>query len=166
MACLHGAHAAGNETAWYVEGGKGDRPVLAASAGWMRDLGLFDAGSRWRLGLEAGAGAWHSKANGGFPSRTFGRVGVTPNLRYAFGDDRALFVEAGIGLDLIAPKFSVGNKRFGSVFQFNDHVAVGMRFGPARQHELSLRVDHYSNAGIKHPNPGQNFGELRYARYY
>ena len=28
-------------------------------------------------------------------------------------------------------------------------------------HELALRVQHYSNAGIRHPNPGENFVQLR-----
>jgi hypothetical protein len=29
--------------------------------------------------------------------------------------------------------------------------------GASREHEFSLRVEHFSNAGIKHPNPGQKF---------
>jgi hypothetical protein len=31
-----------------------------------------------------------------------------------------------------------------------------------RQRELVLRVEHFSNAGIKHPNPGENYVQLRY----
>jgi hypothetical protein len=42
-------------------------------------------------------------------------------------------------------------------------MAVGRMFGAERQHELVLRLEHFSNAGIDHPNPGENFVQLRYA---
>jgi hypothetical protein len=29
-----------------------------------------------------------------------------------------------------------------------------------------LRIQHSSNASLKHPNPGQNFLQLRYARHF
>ena len=38
----------------------------------------------------------------------------------------------------------------------------GRNFGARQEHELVLRVEHFSNAGIKHPNPGENFAQLRY----
>ncbi len=47
-----------------------------------------------------------------------------------------------------------------------DHVGVGYAFGAARNDEIALRAEHFSNAGIKHPNPGQNFLELRYTHYF
>ena len=40
----------------------------------------------------------------------------------------------------------------------NSSVSQGYR------HELALRLQHFSNAGIKHPNPGENFVQLRYAQ--
>ena len=32
--------------------------------------------------------------------------------------------------------------------------------------EIVLRAEHFSNAGIKPPNPGQNFLELRYVHHF
>ncbi|RYG65377.1 acyloxyacyl hydrolase, partial [bacterium] len=29
--------------------------------------------------------------------------------------------------------------------------------------EIALRIEHFSNASIQKPNPGQNFVQLRYA---
>jgi lipid A 3-O-deacylase len=42
----------------------------------------------------------------------------------------------------------------------------GRRHAPGRREaaDLSLRLQHVSNAGIKEPNPGENFVQLRYAR--
>ncbi|KDD61989.1 lipid A 3-O-deacylase domain protein [Bordetella bronchiseptica OSU553] len=40
---------------------------------------------------------------------------------------------------------------------------MGYRFGPERAYEVSLRVQHFSNAGIKKPNPGENFMFLRFS---
>lgn len=58
------------------------------------------------------------------------------------------------------PLFSTGQKRFSSKFNFDDHVAIGRDFGHV---EVSLRGEHFSNAGISRPNPGEDFGQLRIA---
>jgi len=44
-----------------------------------------------------------------------------------------------------------------------DVAGVGRSFGADRRRELSLRLSHSSNAGIKEPNPGETFLQLRYA---
>jgi hypothetical protein len=54
-------------------------------------------------------------------------------------------------------------KEFGTRFNFVDTAGVGRSFGAQRKHELGLRLVHMSNAGIKEPNPGENFLQLRYA---
>jgi hypothetical protein len=43
---------------------------------------------------------------------------------------------------------------------------AGAQLRPQRAHELSLRIQHSSNAGIKEPNPGENFLLLRYAHVF
>jgi len=45
---------------------------------------------------------------------------------------------------------------------FGDHIALGLRLGDRQEHELQLRVEHFSNAGLRKPNPGENFGQVRY----
>ena len=96
--------------------------------------------------------------------RGYTRFGVTPVLRVypkALGGD--WFGELGIGANVIAPLFSNGGDRFSTTFNFGDHVAIGRRFGERGEHELAVRFEHFSNAGLKRPNPGQNFMQLRYA---
>jgi lipid A 3-O-deacylase len=76
------------------------------------------------------------------------------------------FVEAGVGATLTTVAYQTDRKRFSTRFNFGDHVAVGRSFGRGagrgRAHELSLRWEHFSNAGIRQPNPGENFVQLRY----
>jgi lipid A 3-O-deacylase len=42
-------------------------------------------------------------------------------------------------------------------------VGFGRSLDAQQHHELSLRLQHFSNADIKRPNPGENFVQLRYA---
>jgi Lipid A 3-O-deacylase (PagL) len=39
-------------------------------------------------------------------------------------------------------------------------------FGADGEHELALRLQHFSNGGIRRPNPGETFLQLRYAWRY
>lgn len=55
------------------------------------------------------------------------------------------------------------SKVFSTAFQFGDRIAAGYRFGDALDSELAVRFQHYSNAGIKEPNPGINFYMLQYS---
>ena len=52
---------------------------------------------------------------------------------------------------------------FSTRWNFYDTIGVGHSFGAQHQHELGIRWVHVSNAGIKEPNPGQDFLQLRYA---
>jgi lipid A 3-O-deacylase len=130
--------------------------------------------SRWRDGpvhayLEASVAHWGSSDRRvpGDPDK-FTRIGVTPVVRwYGAGSIEAgWFVEGGIGLNVISPTYRVGGRQFGSRFNFGDHLAVGRRFGDGGRHELALRVQHFSNAGIREPNPGEDFVQLRYAQRF
>ena len=112
--------------------------------------------------VEVALGRWQT--HGTADDRGYTRVGVTPVLRlypHAFGG--AWFGELGIGVNLIWPIFQAGARPFSTTFNFGDHFAVGRRFGSRGEHELALRFEHFSNAGIKRPNPGQNFLQVRYA---
>jgi lipid A 3-O-deacylase len=95
------------------------------------------------------------------------QAGVTPVVRWhppSWGGD--WYVEGGIGANLLLPIYRSRDKRFSTAFNFGDHIAIGRRFGPSRQHEMALRIQHFSNAGIKDPNPGEDFVQLRYSHRY
>ena len=112
---------------------------------------------------ESSFGRWQAR-RGPSDSAWVTQIGLTPVLRLHPSSWRpGWFVEAGIGANLLAPVYQSRGKRFSTVFNFGDHVAVGVRFGAFLEHEVSLRLQHFSNAGIKQPNPGEDFIQLRYS---
>lgn len=139
-----------------------------AGAAWGADWQAEWLGGRATLQWEATFGQWIGErddgAGGTSATRTWAtQVGLTPVLRWRpMGADGGWFVEGGIGANLILPSYRRQDKRFSTAFNFGDHLAVGWRFGERRQHELALRIQHFSNGGIRLPNPGENFRQLRY----
>jgi len=134
-------------------------------------IGLtWDWNRRWSLGSgelsgywEAALGRWKGTAESGSGSAYVTQFGITPVFRWRpDGGSSPWFYEAGIGVNALMPVYRTERKQFSTVFNFGDHLAVGRSFGAQREHELALRVQHFSNAGIKEPNPGETFLQLRY----
>lgn len=73
------------------------------------------------------------------------------------------FVDLGLGGSLVDRLYAHSGDRFSTAFQFTEVVGLGYRFGPGGAYEVSLRAQHFSNGGIKKPNPGVNFVRLRFA---
>ncbi|MEW5882557.1 MAG: acyloxyacyl hydrolase [Pseudomonadota bacterium] len=88
-------------------------------------------------------------------------VGFTPYLRLRDTRIERWFFDFGVGFNTLSDLYETRDRRFSTHFQFSDHVAVGRSFGDDDAFELSWRFVHYSNAGIRHPNPGVNFQVLR-----
>jgi lipid A 3-O-deacylase len=121
-----------------------------------------------RLASYAEVSVGHWTATGpmrGSDPHVFTRVGITPVARWypTASEDGRWFLEAGIGAHLFAPVYRVGGRRFSSSFNFGDHVALGRVFGSTGRHEWAVRLQHFSNAGLREPNPGEDFLQLRYA---
>lgn len=95
--------------------------------------------------------------------RNYAQIGVIATWRYRF--DRGVsswFAEGGLGGTVMNHVYRTADEPFSTAFQFTEVVGIGRRFGARGEHELSLRAQHVSNAGIKKPNPGANFMRLRY----
>jgi lipid A 3-O-deacylase len=117
--------------------------------------------------FEADVGRWTTDDRGVNSSTWATQVGLTPVIRLQpAGAMSHWFAEIGVGANYIVPLYRTGHKRFSTEFNFGDHFGVGRQFGERRQHELMVRVQHFSNAGIDHPNPGENFVQLRYSRRF
>jgi lipid A 3-O-deacylase len=153
---------------WHPDGlllqAGGGQHVQSAAAGlvWDTDWHANYAIGAFSAYVEADIGQW--RTSGRADDRTFTQLGVTPMLRFhprAFGS--GWFVETGIGANAISPLYDNGDKRFSTAFNFGDRMGVGRRFGERNAHEITLRIEHFSNAGIKKPNPGENFVQLLYA---
>jgi hypothetical protein len=158
------AHADWRPDGGFLEYGRTAHHGQALTAGvtwqgqWARQWGpVYVTGS-----LEAFASRW------GWDRTTPGTshavvLGLVPLARFRPGQSSPWFAEAGIGVSYADERYATDNKQFSTRFNFYDVLAVGRSFGAQRQQELSLRVTHVSNGGIKHPNPGENFLQLRWS---
>lgn len=121
----------------------------------------------WRGVLTAHAefalGNWRADAGGDRSSAVSTQAGLTPVVRYTFDGAVGWFAEAGVGANFIAPVYRSNDKRFSTVFNFGDHIGLGCRSALRCGWEWALRVQHFSNAGITRPNPGENFVQLQFA---
>jgi hypothetical protein len=75
-------------------------------------------------------------------------------------------MEGGIGVSMLDRHYRSAHKSFSTRFNFSDHQAFGYSFGAHGEHELMLLIRHVSNGGIKKPNPGEDFVQLRYSLAY
>ena len=150
---------------YFVQGGPGGRGIWSASVGltwpwaWKSSL----VGTEVSGLTEASVSHWSAPtAVGG--RRGFTQVALVPMFRFRPDQGRSQwFGEAGIGISAMDHHFVTTDKQFTTSFNFVDVLGVGRSFGASRAQEIGLRLQHVSNAGIKSPNPGQNFLQLRYA---
>lgn len=67
------------------------------------------------------------------------------------------YLEAGLGANVFS-RGNLGSKDFSTRFQFGELLGVGVAWGGntggANETWVGVRFTHYSNAGIKKPNPG------------
>ena len=140
--------------------------VTAGTAGVIWSLGRDGLQQPWSVYLEASASRWQSRSGYASDHGVLTQVALIPVLRYRFDKGSSpWFVEGGVGATVTSSVYRNTDKHFSTSFNFGDHLGVGYAFGAARNDEIALRAEHFSNAGIKHPNPGQNFFELRYTHY-
>lgn len=121
---------------------------------WLQS-GNWHLGAYWDLQL----GQWY-----GHGKQTITDIGLTPVFRYqqTVRSSFSPYVEAAIGLHLIEPVRMDDGRGFTTAFQFGDHVGFGARFGERGQYDLGVRFQHLSNGGIKEPNNGINFAQVRF----
>jgi hypothetical protein len=148
----------------FVEGGVAQQSGYSLTAGllwpwsWRRDFGHTE------LSGVTEAYVSHWSARGESQRHGFTQVGLLPVIRMRLDAGRSpWFLEGGIGLSYMDNLYRRQNKEFSTRFNFVDVVGVGRNLDPDRRREVSLRFSHISNGGIKEPNPGENFLQLRYA---
>ena len=128
---------------------------------WSRTLWGAELRGYW----DVYASQWSADGQNGRFHTTL--LGVTPSFRLIPDAGRShWFLDAGIGATLASRRYVTLNEEFSTRFNFASHIGLGVALGAHCQHELQLRLEHVSNAGIKEPNPGENFLQLRYALHF
>ncbi|GAB3406313.1 acyloxyacyl hydrolase [Massilia solisilvae] len=89
-------------------------------------------------------------------------IGVTPVFRYQNDNKLGWYAEGGIGASLFSELYNNAGNRLSTAYEFADHIGVGYVLD--NKWDISARIQHYSNGGIKHPNSGVNWAVLRVAR--
>lgn len=111
---------------------------------------------------EAGLGHWNPQGHGNWT----GEALVAARYEFSGQKEWMPYVEYGWGGAYISRLRVTDNRVFATHFQFVNRLEVGLRFGEKKENELGLAYWHYSNAGIKDPNPGADFLSLRYTRRF
>jgi hypothetical protein len=154
-----------------LEAGNGDSTNMArVGVIWKWDKKWFNDGEGSLLVTgfwEATAGTWRGHSAVG-NNQTVTDIGITPvfRLQQRTPSSFAPYAEAAIGFHLISPAFIYANRKFGSSFQFGDHVGLGARFGKQQQFDIGYRFQHLSNGSIKKPNQGINLNQVHFAYYF
>ena len=144
------------------------QPGIAVGAHALTVGVTYDWDSEWKTAVgsvkgywEVAGGYWHNRDKSADNVLQFG---ITPVVRlYPDFWSNGWYVEGGIGANMLTPRYSSGGKHFSTKFNFGDHLAIGKQFGSNAAQEVSFRWQHFSNGGIKQPNPGENFLQVRYA---
>ncbi len=126
---------------------------------WLND-GEYQVTGFWETSLGQWRGYKPDDNN-----QTITEVAVTPVFRFGYKNVAGMvpYLEGGfIGMHLISPTFIYTNRKFGSSFQFGNHIGFGVRFGEHRQFDLGYRFQHLSNGDIKKPNQGINFSQAHF----
>lgn len=169
LACLAVAPACAAETgavSLFVQGGVGEQSVHVASLGAAWGLPWHNLTGGITTRLEVFASDWSTPSvDGG--RRSLVQVGVVPTVRLRPGQGRSpWFVDVGIGVSLLDRELVMPERRFSTRLNFSDNLALGRSFGARETEEVSLHVQHTSNAGIRTPNPGLDLVMLRYAHNF
>lgn len=116
-------------------------------------------GSRLDLLAEAGV-AWWNASGSRKPSDVW-QINATPFVRWSVNN--AFYLEAGVGANLFS-RTRFADKNISTRFQFAEHVGVGAYIG--KNSRLGVRYSHYSNAGIKRPNPGLDVVQVLFSHQF
>lgn len=147
--------------------------VQAGAARQTREVtaGLvWDWTRQWNLGSGQVTGYWEASLSlwsypGADERRTawLGQASLIPVFRFRpTAGTSPWFFEGGVGVTLMTTIYETDRKQFSTSFNFADHLGFGRNFGSRREHEIALRLEHFSNGGIRHPNPGESFAQIRY----
>jgi hypothetical protein len=137
--------------------GTGNTNLFRAGLQWHGHDNWFEH-TNWHVAryIDLAFGGWN---NG---HQTVYDLGFTPVFRLERAKGQP-YLEAAIGFHAISNlEFDSGHET-STRFQFGDHIGVG--FWLDNRNDLTFRLQHLSNGGIRNPNPGINFIQIRLQHY-
>jgi lipid A 3-O-deacylase len=146
------------------EVGTGNSTQIArVGAQWRWDQQWFKSngthlGGYWDLSLSQWRGNRYQDRDA---TQNITVIGITPVFRFQNDSLKGFYVEGGVGANLMSELYNNGGNQMSTSFEFGDHIGLGYVF--QNKLDIGLRLQHYSNGGIKHPNDGVNFAVLRAA---
>ena len=159
----------------YAQAAASQHRAHSESIGVMLPLGSLHGqwgGMQWSalIDLSAGRLTSHPEAKTAehpdpVRRRHTAAVAAVPTLRISRPDGR-LFLDIGAGVMLTDRYYSNHGRRLSTRYNFATHIGPGVWLGSGRNFGVQLRVQHISNAGIKHPNPGENFYQIRFLQRF
>ena len=147
----------------YGQGNKTNFFRAALQHNWESPVAEFQnsrINAYWDLSLSQWRGTRYQQ---GKEHKSLTAIGITPVFRWQTSTQQGFYGEFGIGAYLLSDLYDNNGRRFSTHFQFGDHLAAGYQWS---QNDLQLRLQHFSNARIKEPNPGINFISLRYTYHF
>ena len=87
-------------------------------------------------------------------SQNFIDIGLTPTARWQALNHQGPYVEAGLGPHLNSGVYNNNGRRLSTHLQFG--TVLGLGYVMSNGLDLAIRVEHFSNGGIKQPNNGVN----------
>ena len=143
-------------------GSGNDTQVVRISTQWQWKRQWWESngthlGGYWDLSLAQ----WRGNRFQDNPDRTqnITDIGITPVFRFQRDTLKGLYAEAAIGVHYLSEHYDNAGRQMSTNFQFGDHIGFGYVFQNGL--DLGLRVQHFSNGGIREPNDGVNFAFIR-----
>ena len=128
---------------------------------WLQRSGRH-LGAYWDLQLAHWRGRAYQNVMGQHQDIT--DIGLTPVFRWQADERKGWYLEGGIGVHLLSELYENDGNSLSTRFQFGDHVGAGYVLGNGW--DLGLKLQHFSNGGIKTPNSGVNFIVFKAARAF
>jgi lipid A 3-O-deacylase len=165
VGCILGAlhtfsHAVDSASFEYATGNKTQMARLGTQWKWARHWRFANGahiGGHWDLAIAQ----WRGKRFRNMAGQTqyITSVGITPVFRLQNATLKGFYAEGGIGIHYLSGLYNNNGNELSTRFQFGDHLGVGYVF--QNNLDLAVRIQHFSNGGIKNPNDGVNFGLIR-----
>lgn len=128
---------------------------------WFQSNGTH-LGAYWDLSLAQWRANAHQEVKGRRQHLT--DLGLTPVFRLQSDDLKGWYAEGGIGIHVLSKLYDNNSDYLSTRFQFGDHIGAGYVF--SNGWEAGLKIQHFSNGGIKRPNSGVDFLVFKAARSF